>query len=140
MKRCLRMVNKALLKDKDGLTIAVYEKDNTSYEVSTGGAIVRAFVWDEDGNPVETEFFAKLSVKWDGCSHFNFFGEDYHSGDKDSYYHICGVSNYIDFMRIMAFAYEIMVEHVGYDRIDEKEELENLRNLGLLKDYKIIYE
>lgn len=134
------MVNKAMLRDEEGKIIAIYEKDEISYDLATSGTIKRVFSWDMSENPLESEFFAELSVKWDGCSHFWFKGEDYNSGDKDSYYHICGVYSYIDFMRTMVFAYEIMVKHVGEDRIDERTELKHLRALGLLEDCELIFE
>ena len=135
------MIKKAELIDNQGNVIATYEQ-NKNYELSISGTIKQTVSWNDDGSPYETEFFADISVKWDGCSHFWFYGQD--CGDKtdneiDGYYHICGVDSYIDFMRILVSAYEIMVKHVGYEKILEKEEYEELKKLNLLDGYTIKY-
>ena len=125
---------------KNNHIIATYiQTDN--YEVSLSGIVHIANSWEENGKPYETEFFADVIVKWDGCSHFYFYGEDYtkENEEKDSYYHICGVPYYIKFMRVMAFIYELMVNHVGYERILEKEEYDELKQLKLLDGFEIRY-
>lgn len=138
------MVKSAKLIDNENdYVIATYEQTE-DYEMSADGVIQEAVSWDGDsGEPCEIKFFAGVMVKWDGCSHINFYGEDYidkDSGDKDSYYHLCGVGSYINFMRLLVFAYEIMVEHVGYEKVLEKEEYEELKQLNLLKGYSITFE
>lgn len=139
------MVNSAkLIKDEDGYVIATFEQVN-NYELSTDGVIREAVTWDGDtGDPIDTNFFARTNVKWDGCSHINFNGEKYidtqlGEGNR-SYYHLCGVESYLNFMRLLVFAYELMVEHVGYENVLEKEEYEELKQLGLLKGYSIVFE
>jgi hypothetical protein len=47
-------------------------------------------------------------AKWDGCSHWYFYGEDY-PDNKDSYYHIC--SSFQNFITIMCFIWKIAGEH-----------------------------
>src|SRR5690606_5864663 len=133
-------MKKAILKDEDGYVKAIFQLENI-YEFAVSGTVKRVFSWEIGGEPLEDELFAELSVKWDGCSHFWFYGEDYKKelNNKDGYYHICGISDYLGFLRTMHFAYEIMVNHVGINKIDEKEELEELRELGLLDGYTIEY-
>jgi hypothetical protein len=44
------------------------------------------------------EFLTSFYIKWDGCSHFYFTGEDslqHKEEENDSYYHICGAYSYI---------------------------------------------
>jgi hypothetical protein len=131
-------VKKAILKGPTGCIIAFYEQKD-QYKLSTSGEIRQYISWDMDGTPYESEFFADVNVKWDGCSHFRFHGEDF-PNDKDSYYHICGIHSYIDFMRMFVFAYEVMVEHVGIEQMDEKEEYRQLQKLNLLDGYTIEYD
>ncbi len=133
-------MKKAILKDKDGYIQVVFELENI-YQSAVSGTIKRTISWSIDKEPLEDEFFAELSVKWDGCSHFWFYGEDYikEFNNKDGYYHICGIGGYFNFLRTMHFAYEVMVDHVGINKIDEREELEDLRKLGLLDGYTIEY-
>ena len=120
--------------------IATYTQTK-NYDVSLYGEVKIVNSWEENGKPNETGFFADVTVKWDGCSHFYFYGEDYtkENEEKDSYYHICGVPYYIKFMRVLTFIYELMVKHVGYERILEKEEYEELKQLNLLEDFEIKY-
>jgi hypothetical protein len=135
------MFIRAELIDNQGDVIAIFERDK-NYKASIAGTIKKAIAWNDDGSPYETEFFANVSVKWDGCSHFWFCGEDYNDKStdiRDAYYHICGIDSYIDFMRILVFVYEIMVKHVGYNNILEKEEYEELKKLNLLDGYTIKY-
>lgn len=138
------MVKSAKLIENDsGYAIATYEQSE-EYELSADGIIREVISWDCDsGKQYETMFFANVTVKWDGCSHIRFYGEDYidqDTGDKDSYYHLCGVKPYINFMRLLVFAYEIMVEHVGYEKVLEKVEYKELKQLNLLKGYSIVFE
>lgn len=133
------MFEKAYLKNEEGMVISVFTNRN-SFDFAVSGEIEYVHSWDVDYKPIGSDFFASVTVKWDGCSHFTFLGEDYKDEKSpDGYYHICGINNYIDFMRQLHFAYEVMVEIVGIERIDEKEELQELRKLGLLEGYTIEY-
>jgi hypothetical protein len=44
------------------------------------------------------KFLTSFYIKWDGCSHFYFTGEDslqHKEEENDGYYHICGAYSYI---------------------------------------------
>lgn len=119
----------------DDSTIATFESDKY-YDMVLSGEFKTVQSWNEDGSPWETDFFMRGGIKWDGCSNLYFTGED---GDNDSYYHLCGISYYINHMRVLAFAYELMVKHVGKNEILEAGELKELRSLGLLDGCEIRY-
>lgn len=135
------MIKKALLKDNDGNIISVFtmKKDHDT-EHSITGELEEVVSWEVSGEIYEKLLFAELYVKWDGCSHFWFNGQDSKNEENlDSYYHICGIGGYLKFIRMLLFAYEVMVNHVGFDNIDEKEEFEELLESGMLDGYTIEY-
>ena len=94
-----------------------------------------------DNNPCDYEFITDACVKWDACSHFCFYGEGYDKFEdgeeleKDSYYHICGGHNYLDFIRGIAFIYKLAKENIK--KCDESE-FKNEEVLRLIKDCKIV--
>lgn len=131
---------RATLIDENGYPIAIYHY-KTNEETYVEGKIHSIHSWDSNKNPTDKSFFADAYVKWDACSHFNFYGEDYKEDaqeEKDSYYHICGVYNYIEHIQTMQFALEVLVREYPRD-FQYPKELDKLRNFNLLKDCKIIY-
>lgn len=53
------------------------------------GVCYAAVGWGSDGTPVNWEFVADTYCKADACTHWHFFGEDYHPESKyatESYY------------------------------------------------------
>lgn len=59
----------------------------------------------------EWDFLARLYIKWDGCSGWEFFGDDYCRGYNDSSYHLCGFYCYERFFRAMCFAWKIAEDY-----------------------------
>lgn len=94
-----------------------------------------------DNNPCDYQFITDAYIKWDACSHFCFYGEGYDKFEdgeeleKDSYYHICGGHNYLDFIRGIAFIYKLAKENIK--RCDESE-FKNEEVLRLIKNCKIV--
>jgi hypothetical protein len=94
----------------NGLIVAIWKIKE--YPMNIDGKIYRVTEWGQNNNPIGFEFFADVCVKWDNCSHFRFFGQDYkddiklddEENEKDSYYHICGCRDYIEFSSILYFA------------------------------------
>lgn len=82
------------------------------------------------------EFVAGFSIKWDMCSHWYYYGEDYNNGDCDSYYHLCGASSYIEFMQAIAFATEVAKMNLELTD-DMKKEFNAITKLNLLEDCRI---
>ena len=74
--------------------------------------IYKAVSWGIDNNEIyEKNFIAKVHWKWDFCTHWWFYGEDYNEclddeAEKDSYYHIC--SDHSDYIRMFAFVRKLM--------------------------------
>ena len=79
--------------------------------------------------PTDYSFVTSAYIKWDGCSHFNFYGEDYSKGDKEknSYYHICGKGSYYQFMLGIAFMYALGARYIEKADLDEFDDNEILR-------------
>jgi len=94
----------------NGRVIAVWRIQE--YPSSISGEIYKVTGWGKNNEPISFDFFADALVKWDNCSHFRFFGDYYKSnteydnvnGTKNSYYHICGCEQYIEFSSILYFA------------------------------------
>lgn len=94
---------------------------------------------------IDFDFIADVLIKWDGCSHFSFFGEDYIGDTKDEntcngYYHICGFNSYIRHFRSMVFAWQLAINKLG-DKFDKNYEIpeyeEFKEHIDLLDDYEI---
>lgn len=79
--------------------------------------------WGEDEHIVETRFYLNGTIKWDGCSHIWFRGEDYQEGKKssqDSYYHLCGIECWKMHVRLMEWTYK-QVSALMPDNFDSTE-------------------
>ncbi|WP_155484530.1 hypothetical protein [Paraclostridium sordellii] len=124
---------KYVLKDSNELIICEYRIRKIN-EVRLSGEVFIPHSWYND-EPCDYEYFADVDVKWDGCSHFNFNGEDYPI-DKDGYYHICGGHSYLMFIKTMAFITEVArITIEGYD--EDTADFNLIRNLNLLDGYTI---
>lgn len=126
-----------LIENKSEMPCLIFRpsENDFKYTHASDGKLYEVISWSEDNEPRELDFLVEGSVKWDGCSHFWFTGSD--EGDKDSYYHLCGVGSYLNFMRGLSFLYEIMIEKIG-DKFLEKDEIVKLRELKLLEGYEVI--
>lgn len=106
------------LKNPRGYIVAKFEQTDdymtgVCYECSGwGGSDLK--------DPCDWSFFADVYCKYDSCTHWNFFGEDYNPNTKegrDSYYHICGDYCFLDHVRMMCFVWkiaeDILVESCG---------------------------
>ena len=78
--------------------------------------------WNLDGTPYEFEFIADVYLKWDACTHWNFYGEDYdpeidkEQREQDSYYHLCGAHTFMRHIQCMCFVWklaEILLTETG---------------------------
>jgi hypothetical protein len=137
MTKYIKLVNE----DQNVVTVFEIEEISKSY---ISGTLKTVNSWDEENEyDCDFDYIAGVFIKWDGCSHFNFKGEDYNENKEetiDGYYHLCGVDMYIDLMRSLSFAYQIMVDQIGEDELYEKEEYQELKKLNLLDKYTIVYE
>lgn len=138
-------MKKALLVDKNGYTQfeLIYDEE---HEYALMGTLKKCISWEcnENRAPMDYMLMAKFSVKWDGCSHFWFHGEDCELnengdvvGEEDAYYHICGFNEYINFSRGMVFAYKVAMSEVTEFSDCKSKEYENMK--FLLDGYTIVY-
>lgn len=94
--------------------------------------VCKAISWDENGEVLEEEFFAEVYIKWDGCSHIYFKGED----KKDSYYHLCGGVYFIEHMQTMAFIAKVAKENIKNFE-DEYGNFSSIEKYNILEGCKI---
>ncbi|TVX86042.1 hypothetical protein [Paenibacillus agilis] len=127
--------------------VAIFVPDETDAKMENGvsGNIYEVTAWETGDIPFELDFFCRFSVKWDGCSHFWFFGNEYTvekgmEPQMEAYYHICGAEYFVKHMRLMAFAYELKVLKAGMNErfVHENKDYESLKALGLLNGYTIV--
>ena len=105
-------------------------------DYSLSGQLYWIVGWDMNYTPMDYEFVADMSIKWDGCSHWYFNGMDYSEDNKeiDGYYHICGEECYIEFMQGIMFVYELAKKSIGkFDNFKSYK-----RKINLLEGCKII--
>lgn len=93
------------LKDKDNY---IYAKFELEVEDRFQGKAYECVSRDMNNNPIDWLFQCEVYAKWDGCSHWWFYGEEYPK-ESDSYYHIC--SSFQTFIRIMCFVWKIAGEY-----------------------------
>ena len=100
------MSRKFYLKDKEGyIKSEINIKEADKHSIS--GECIDYCSWSCDEKiPGEYHYFASFIIKWDSCSHWNFYGEDYPE-DKDSYYHICGGSCGEEFLQSFSFIWKV---------------------------------
>lgn len=55
------------------------------------------------------DFVADIYCKWDACTHWRFYGEDYYEGisDIDPYYHLCGGYSFMNYITAMCFVWKL---------------------------------
>lgn len=122
--------------DKDGYCKSEFRCSRMS-EASIEGELYNVTGWsaDDKKSDLEYEFVSNAYIKWDACSHFRFYGEDYKEEKvADSYYHICGDSGYFDFMRAIAFVFKVARDNMP---LYDTEEFDNILKLNLLEGYTI---
>ena len=70
--------------------------------------------WDFDGNPIEITPYMSGTIKWDGCAHLYFGGEE--NGTRDGYLHFCGQKSWKKHAELMAGIYELAQKNiVGFE-------------------------
>ena len=134
-------MKKYYLKDSDEYPIFEVEIEKLD-EYFCDFTIYKANSWDNDSfhNIYEKNFIAKVHWKWDFCTHWWFYGEDYdeclgEEAEKDSYYHIC--SDHSDYIRMFAFIRKLMYALLGDEQDwynDKDKELDEL----VLKGFEIV--
>lgn len=120
---------KYILKEEDyiiGILRFLEEKQTDSITTS-------CISWNSDNSVYEEEFAFVGWAKWDGCSHFNFLGEDFLDGENDSYYHLCGLGSYVKMMKLLWFTYEAHMMERG-ENSTEQDEADSLKENPLFKD------
>lgn len=100
------------LKNKDdGYVTHKFEVDGDDFCLS--GKCYEAYSWKMTGEPYEYSFVAGVYCKWDACTHWYFYGEDYNPDaeidekEQDSYYHLCGGYSFMRHITAMCFVWKL---------------------------------
>ena len=77
MRKNIVFKNAYLIKKSDGFIVGKLNLTN-DYETALSCDVYSAIAWDgQTLEPTEYDFAFHAGIKWDGCSHFNFYGQDY---------------------------------------------------------------
>lgn len=129
----------ALIHDNTIIGIMRYSEMTSAIVTEVTGWIFEGVVdlegrtWDK---PSDEIFFADVWVKWDSCSHFNFYGEDYKTkeDDNNSYYHICGVDGYKKFVILLWLTHQAYMLLSKCDSMLDECEIEDMAKESLFKN------
>lgn len=130
---------KAELIDKKGYVVAVVRQIE-EYSHALGGMISIPTSWSVDGSYGE-EFLASFSIKWDGCSHFWYYGQDFpYDEEIYPYYHECGLNEYYKQFVAKLFAFEVAKHHMKDNAKHMDDDLYiNIPRINVLDSYIIKY-
>ena len=129
------------LRDNEGYKIAKFEIEDDERPVYLEGDVYEAVAWEctDSKEPIEWAYHSGVSIKFDGCSHWYFSGEDYQgkSEEVDAYYHLCGTEQIKAHIVVMCFVWEIARQYFEdtYDGVFDDAFINET-----LKDYRIIKE
>lgn len=141
------------LRDSEGAIVASF-KQTSDYSMEGAVRTYSSWTMDNNGNYTvpgdDGELLAEVYCKWDSCTHWNFFGEDFVNGvteKPNAYYHLCGSPSFMDHIRAMCFVWAIApgilseciptatFENV-YDEYFDSDKINELVEF-MLKDYTI---
>lgn len=117
---------------------AKFVVENDDYALT--GKCYDAVSWYSDGSPCDFHYVADVYCKFDACTHWYFYGEDYDpesGGEKDSYYHLCSTYGFNDHIRCMCFVWKLAHQLVDLDCYYFEDELTEQLVDMMLKDYFI---
>lgn len=107
------------LKDKEGLIGYKFVVDSDDFSLS--GTCYETYSWDIHGTPFEYSFVANVYCKWDACTHWYFYGEDYNPDaeldekEQDAYYHLCGGYSFMGHITAMCFVWKLAEQIISKD-------------------------
>lgn len=132
-----------LIEKETRTPVSIFIKEEKSNEAALSGIILNV---DSTNNNEITElsFIAKGYIKFDGCSHFNFRGQEFKNDDtkSDSYYHLCGFESLHSFIRNLSFMWQLAIDELDmlYE-LGESDQFVDFRDSsGVLDAYKISEE
>lgn len=133
------------LKDDDGQIGYKFVVENDDFNLI--GKCYEVWSWYVDGTPCEYGFVADAYCKWDACTHWNFYGENYDpeiTQKPDSYYHLCGGYSFMGHIIAMCFVWKLAEQIIsenssGYvnDEYYDHERIKQLIEL-VLNGYEIV--
>lgn len=127
------------LVDSKGYITHMFEQDmDFDTETALAGTLYYCVGWVKDKEPVDYQFVCNLCIKWDGCSHFYFNGEEYNGTEEvDGYYHLCGGDIIFEFLVGIAFVVKLANDCIPGVKPDLAG-FHHVLNTNLLDNFKII--
>lgn len=107
------------LKDHEGHISHKFVVDDDDFHLE--GRCYEAVSWNTDWTPYEYDFVADVYCKWDACTHWYFYGEDYNPDaeldekEQDSYYHLCGGYSFMNHITAMCFVWKLAEQIISKD-------------------------
>ena len=108
------------LKNKDDRMIT-HKFEVNSDDFHLDGQCYEVISWEANDKPYEYSFVAGVYCKWDACTHWYFYGEDYKPDAKidereqDSYYHLCGGYSFMRHITAMCFVWKLAEQIIAKD-------------------------
>lgn len=96
------------LKSDDGYITHKFVVEADDFQLT--GNCYAASSWYGDNSPGDYDFVAGVYCKWDSCTHWYFYGEDYDpeiDNEQDSYYHLCGGYTFLNHIKAMCFVWKL---------------------------------
>lgn len=129
-----------LIEKESKIPVSVFIKDETIGTHALSGIILDVISTTGDDNEIcELSFVTRAYIKFDGCSHFNFYGKDFknkQTTNSDSYYHLCGFSSFYGFIRNLSFMWQLAIEQIDglLDELGEAEQFIDFRESSEVLD------
>ena len=132
------MLKAELINKHDDVVAIIRQTENWDY--SLGGIISLVTSWDMNGNPSDEEFLAHCNIKWDGCSHFWYNGQDFpYDEEIYPYYHECGLNYYYQNFVAKLFAFEVAKHYMKDIQSMDDDLYDTIDRINIFDFYTIKY-
>lgn len=88
-------------------TLFEIEFKDQDFEVTADFKVYEVTAWDLNSTVCEKELYITGTIKWDGCCHITFGGED-----KDGYIHLCGKGCFDNHVKVMNALWDICSKRI----------------------------
>ncbi len=132
------MLKAELINKHDDVVAIVRQTENWDY--SLNGIISLVTSWDLNGKPSNEEFLANCFIKWDGCSHFWYKGQDFpYEEEVYPYYHECGLNYYYLNFVAKLFAFEVAKHYMKDIQSMDDDLYDTIDRINIFDFYTIKY-
>ena len=97
-----------VLLEDNGLPLFLIEYGKGNLETDCSFEVFEVMSWSMENIPEEIELYVRGTIKWDGCSHIYFGGEQ----NEDGYIHMCGKHSFVNHCKLMAALWEVVTARI----------------------------